>query len=81
MAKHCSFSLSVPDKSVDNYLHALEIVPECYETQKCVTKLPVNTFSSTIEYIPDQFKTQEICDKALDKCLFVFYSVPNQYKT
>ena len=49
--------------------------------KKCVTKLPVNTFSSTIEYIPDQFKTQEICDKALDKCLFVFYSVPNQYKT
>ena len=38
MVKHCSLSLSVHDKSVENYLHALEIVPECYQTQKMCDK-------------------------------------------
>ena len=28
----------------------------------------VDTYPSTIEYVPDQFRTQEMCDKALDKC-------------
>ena len=27
------------NKAVDNYPHALEFVPECYKTQKCVRKL------------------------------------------
>ena len=34
----------------------------------------------TFEYVPDWFKTQEICDKAVDKCPFVFDSIPDQYK-
>ena len=28
-----------------------------------------NTHPSTIEYVPDQFETQEICDKAVDNVL------------
>ena len=44
---------SVPDrcknqkmcnKAIDNYPHALEFVPEGYETQKCVTKLSILIF-------------------------------------
>ena len=34
-----------------------------------------------MQFVPDLFKTQEMCDKAVGKCLFVFYSVPNQHKT
>ena len=29
------------DKSVKNYFHALEFVPECNETRKCVIKLTI----------------------------------------
>ena len=25
--------------------------------------------------------TQEMCDKAVNRCVFIFYSVPNRYKT
>ena len=32
-------------------------------------------------YVPVQYKTREMCDKAVDKCPFVFDSVSNQYKT
>ena len=31
-----------------------------------------NTHPSTIEYVPDQFETQEICDKAVDNVLLYF---------
>ena len=38
----------------------------------------VNTHGSTIEYIPDRFKIQEMCEKAVDRCFLVFYSVLDQ---
>ena len=41
----------------------------------------VNTYPSTIEYVPDQFKSQEMCDKAVNKCFFAFDSIPDWYKT
>ena len=34
-----------------------------------------------VKYVPDQFKTQEICDKAVNKCPFVFDSILDQYKS
>ena len=54
------------NKAVDNYPHALEFVPEFYKTQKCVICHP-----STIKFAPDSYKMQEICDKAIYRCLFV----------
>ena len=36
---------------------------------------------SDIKFGLEYYKTQEICDKAIDTCPFVFDSVPNQYKT
>ena len=38
-------------------------------TQKMCDK-DVNIHPSTIEYVPDQFKDQEMCDKAADKFVF-----------
>ena len=35
----------------------------------------VNNYASTIEYVPDQYKTQEICIRAVNTCSFVFDSV------
>ena len=68
------------EKVVDNYLHALEFVPDCYITQKMCDKAVI-TYPSTIEYVPYRFKSQEICDKAVKRCFFAFDSIPDWYKT
>ena len=38
----------------------------------------VNVYPSTIEYVPDRFRTQEMCDKAVDRCFLLFDVVPDQ---
>ena len=35
----CCKNHQMCDNAVDNYPHALEFVPDCYMTQKCVIKL------------------------------------------
>ena len=40
----------------------------------------VNIYLSAIKYVPDHCKTEEMWDEAVDKCPFVFDSVPGQYK-
>ena len=42
---------------------------------------PVNTYPSRIELVPECNKTQKICDKAVNKWLFVFNWIPDEYKT
>ena len=41
----------------------------------------VDNYSSTIKYVPDWYKTQEMYIGAVNVCSFVFNSVHNQYKT
>ena len=41
----------------------------------------VDAYPSTIKFVPKCFVTQEMCEKAVDKCFFVFDSIPDQYKT
>ena len=41
----------------------------------------VNTYPSTIKFVPECFMTQEMCNKAVNGCFFVFDSIPDQYKT
>ena len=41
----------------------------------------VNTYPSTTKFVPECVMTQEMCDEAVNRCFFVFYSIPNQYKT
>ena len=40
----------------------------------------LNTHPSTIKFVPEYLMTQEMCDKAVNRCFFVFQSIPNQYK-
>ena len=35
----CCKNYKLCDKAAENYRHALEFIPECYEAQKCVIKL------------------------------------------
>ena len=58
------------DKAVDNYAHALEFAPDYYKTQKmCNKTVNTNTYLSTIIFVPECYKTQEIIyDKAVDAC-------------
>ena len=70
---HCYKSQEMCNKAVDNYLFALEFVPDCYMIQEMCDKI-VNIHSSTIEFVPQCYKTQEMCDKAFNKCfLALFY--------
>ena len=62
------------NKAVENYLHALEFVPECYKTQNMCDKA-VNTYSATIEFVPKCYNIQKVCAKAFNKHLFVFDSI------
>ena len=62
--------------SVDDYVHALILVPECYKTQKMFDKA-ANTFPSAIQFFPECYKIQKTCDNAVHTCLFLFYSVPD----
>ena len=41
----------------------------------------VETYLSTIQFVPDRFKTQDMCGKTVDTCPFVFDSVPDRYIT
>ena len=63
------------DKAVDIYPHALELVPECYKTQKIWDKV-VNTYPSTIKFVIECVMTQEMCDEIVNLMLFCnrFYS-------
>ena len=40
------------NKVADNFPHALELVPECYKSQKMCDKA-VNTYPSTIKFVPE----------------------------
>ena len=41
----------------------------------------VDTYTSAVQFVPEWYKTQKLCGKAVDTCPFVFYSVPRQCKT
>ena len=45
------------NKAVHNDPHSLELVLECYKTQKMCDKA-VNTYPSTIKFFPKCFMTQ-----------------------
>ena len=40
----------------------------------------VNTYLCTIKLVPECFMTQEMCNKAVNRCFFVFDSIPDQDK-
>ena len=44
--------------------------------KKCVIKL-FNIHPSIIAFVPECFQTQEMGDKAVDSCPFVFDSIPD----
>ena len=41
----------------------------------------VDTHPPIIKYITECCKNQEMCNKAVHRCFFVFDSIPDQYKT
>ena len=51
--------------------HALTFVPDCCITEKMRDKA-VNTYHSTMQFIPDYNRTQERCDEAANVCFLAF---------
>ena len=41
----------------------------------------VDTHPSTKQFVPKCYKTQEMFYKGVHRCVFVFDSIPDQYKT
>ena len=41
----------------------------------------VNTYTSTKKFVPECFMTQNMCNKVVNRCFFVFDYIPDQYKT
>ena len=44
----------------------------------------VNTYHSTKQFVPECYKTQEMCDKAVNRCfllMFMYVLIPDCYKT
>ena len=65
----CYKNQKMCDKVADNYSHVLRLKKKCNEA--------VSTCLSAIQFVPDQYKTEEICEKAVDICPFVFDSAPD----
>ena len=42
---------------------------------------PVDTHPSTKRFVTKCYKFQEMCDKAVKRCFFLFDSIPDQYNT
>ena len=59
------------NEAFDDYVHALQFVPDCFKTQKVGNKA-VNTNPSTMHFVPEYYKSQEMCDKAAHT-FFVLY--------
>ena len=36
----------------------------------------INTYFSTIKFVPECYKTQEMCDKAVNRCFSYFILLP-----
>ena len=70
----CCKKQKMRNKSV--VLHALEFVPDYYKTQEICNKA-VNTSPSVIQFVAKCYKTQGMYVKAVDTCIFAFYSVPD----
>ena len=41
----------------------------------------VDTYPSTIKFVPECYKTQEMCHRTVHRCIFVIDSLPDKYKT
>ena len=68
------------NKAVDNFLHALEFVPERYKTQKMCDKA-VSSFPSTTEFVPECFMTQGMCDTIVSEIPLLIICCSDWYKT
>ena len=65
------------NKAVYNYAYALEFVPIAMTQEICA----VNISTSIMQFVPECYKTQEMCKKNVDFCPFVTGSVADCYKT
>ena len=56
----------------------LRMIPDNFKTKKC--KHAITKLSLVIRYVPDQCKTQEMCDKAILENGWTLESIPDCYK-
>ena len=50
-----------------------------YDSKNC--EKGASTYPSKIQFVTECFMTQEMCDKAVNRCFFGFDSIPYNHKT
>ena len=91
----CNKKQQMRDKAVDNYHPVSKLVPDYFITQKYVIKLSILIITQyklfliairlkkcvvKLIYIPDQSKTQEMCDKVVSEDPFSIFYCPDKYQ-
>ena len=67
------------DKSVNTYCSTMYLfLVGCCKTQEMWNKV-VNTYYSSIQFVPDYYKAQDMFDKAANKCFLLFIYIPVRY--
>ena len=82
------------EKVVNTHSSKIQFVPECYKTGKICDKafnksflafflflIDIKLKKCVTEYVPDQYKIQEISDKAVRGCLAALKFVPDWFVT
>ena len=77
--KMCDKAILENGGALESVPHASEFVSDCYKTKK--SNKAINTYPCKIRFVSVYYKTQEMCDKAVNTFFFVFKSVPGQKKT
>ena len=59
----------------------LQSVPNCYKNQQIcdINQQILDNYLQVLKCVAKCYKAQKTCDEAVDKCPFVFDSVPDQY--
>ena len=68
------------DKAVNRYFFVFGSIPDPFKDEKCVTELFLKIFFSSV-YCPDKYKTQNMCDEAVDDCLTTLKFIPDWFVT
>ena len=61
-------------KAVGNYSHVLEFA-RLLEVSKKYNKA-INTYHSTMQFVPECYRIQEMCDKAVSTCFLYLILFP-----
>ena len=71
--RECFMTLKICDKAVNTDPSTIKFFPKCFMTQEMYDKTVRMFFA--FDSIPNQYKTQEMCDSVVSKDPFLWYII------